>query len=283
MQIAILIILIIILVLLCFGIFIFLKKSTNNKQNNSNDNLLVDTSQKVSEIYNLFNNQVRGGKIVEQTLSTILTNQLGNTNNFETQKKIGDNKVIDFYIDMHNNGKGIGIDCKFPLDAYKKILSSDKFNLKENENNLKINIQRMYKELNNNYIKSNLLDFVIMFIPSESIYRYLCDADMFESLFNEASEQKIYLCSPTTISIMLYFFQKGIKDNWINSNTSLIIKTIYDLKNEFNRWNERYESFNNTINKLVDEHMQQLQITNKKINKKLELFTNKFIDENEIE
>lgn len=180
---------------------------------------------------------------------------------------------IDFYIET-NEGKGIGIDAKFPFENY----CNDNNELLSNAREFKSNIKKMIIDLNKKYIQSKDLDSVLMYIPSEGIYNTICQHE-FEDIFKIAINNNVYICSPTTLNMQIFFLFKSIREFNLNKNIDKIIQIIINLKEDFNNWNDRYQQLENYIDKLVGIK-DQLNISKNKIQNKLSKIETEINDDN---
>lgn len=248
-----------------------------NIENNSEK--INDVQNRITSLSNIFLKNKQRGIIGEFTLETILKDEFGESSCLKKEFTLPSKGRIDFYIQLYDS-KGIGIDSKFPIDHYQKL--SNIINYQPNNDNDRLiwnkelektekeffdAVKKEIKDLNKKYIETNDLDAVIMYIPSESIFMLLCE-DNRSSIFNESFKYKVYLCSPSTLNMMILFLHKSIRDFNLKKNINSIIDVIYKINSEFKTWNERYSNLEKVIDKLVNEK-DQLNTTRNKINKQI--------------
>lgn len=240
-----------------------LNQINNNLFNiKSQSDKIIDVRNDVQKLNNIFSNQKQRGLAGEFSLQLLLEEQFGNSNCLKKEYKLPSGGRIDFYIET-NEGKGIGIDAKFPFENYRNENSELAFEPKE----LKSSIKKMITDLNKKYVQTKDLDSVVMYIPSEGMFSLLCQYE-FEDVFRTALNNNVYICSPTTLNMQIFFLFKSIKEFNLKKNIDKIIEILVNVQNDFEKWNERYEKLNEIIDKLVDTK-NDLSISTNKIKNKL--------------
>lgn len=228
-----------------------------NIENNSEK--INDVQNRITSLSNIFLKNKQRGIIGEFTLETILKDEFGESSCLKKEFTLPSKGRIDFYIQLYDS-KGIGIDSKFPIDHYQKL--SNIINYQPNNDN-----DHLIRNKELEKTEKEFFDAVIMYIPSESIFMLLCE-DNRSSIFNESFKHKVYLCSPSTLNMMILFLHKSIRDFNLKKNINSIIDVIYKINSEFKTWNERYSNLEKVIDKLVNEK-DQLNTTRNKINKQI--------------
>jgi DNA recombination protein RmuC len=138
---------------------------------------LADTTTQLRQI--LSSSQARGQwgeRMVEDILSFIgLTEGI----NYEKQSQEGTDRP-DFKFNLPD-GKHINMDVKFPLSHYENFLASENETEQENEKKAFLkDVRNHVKAISGrSYIDPNAgtVDYVLMFIPNESIYSFLNQED----------------------------------------------------------------------------------------------------------
>ena len=98
------------------------------------------------------------------------------------------------------------LDCKFPLDAYKRYYEATtdgerKLQLESFKTAVKKKIKDLQKR---DYVEKSrraAIDYVLLFIPNESISNFI--QEKFPDLVDEALDNKVVLCSPTNLYAFL--------------------------------------------------------------------------------
>lgn len=246
----------------------------------------------VQDLNNIFYSSRHRGTLGEFSLNSILSNILGeNSKIWETQHKliVDENKStsgnVDALIRTGDGSENIAIDAKFPLDKYKEIQKI--INGKESESALKISqnsfreaIKSKIKEVKKYINHKNKITNAILFVPSEAIFSYLI-SEMNE-IFENSFKEKVWICSPTTLSAVLHVLFQVQKDYELNKNIIKVKQLIISINTEYSRFNERWIQVKKKILDNQNE-IKNLDITIEKIqNQQDKLDTFKLEDENAI-
>jgi len=130
------------------------------------------------------------------------------------------------------------MDVKFPLDKYAEFVSAPTEQLKTVGKNEFIRAvkDRVVELAKRDYVDKsadNTVDYVLMFIPNESISGFVHEAD--PTLIDFALDRKVVLCSPLT----LYAFLAVIRQATDAFHTEKTAAEIMQLVNLFQRqWDE---------------------------------------------
>ena len=98
------------------------------------------------------------------------------------------------------------LDCKFPLDAYKRYYEATTDGEKKLQlDSFKTAVNKKIKDLQKrDYVEKSrraAIDYVLLFIPNESISNFI--QEKFPDLVDEALDNKVVLCSPTNLYAFL--------------------------------------------------------------------------------
>jgi DNA recombination protein RmuC len=154
--------------------------------------------------------------------------------------------------------KHIVIDSKVSLLAYQKYVNSEgtverNSFLKEHLASLKAHIKNLSEKNYHANSKFNSPDFVLLFMPIESSFSLVVDADV--ELFDYAWERKIQIVTPSTLLISLM----TIVSLWQREKQSTFAVEIADIAGNL------YDKFESMIKDLID--------VGKKINQMHESYT----------
>ena len=148
---------------------------------------------------------------------------------FQTQKKVdndGQSQKPDFVIYMPN-GVHIVIDVKTPMDSYWNYVDA----LTEQDGaghkqQFAAHVRSHVKQLGSKeYFRSfeNTPEFVVMFLPSESLYALAINED--NQLIEDAAKANVILASPTTIMGLLRVIHYG----WQQQTMAMEAKNIASM------------------------------------------------------
>ena len=201
-------------------------KQMNSDLKNLSDNTVALKSQmeesrkRVGELSNttsqlrqiLSSSQARGQwgeRMVEDILSFI---GLSEGLNYKQQQQAGKDRP-DFTFFLPDE-KSLNMDVKFPLDHYEKYIAAESDSEKEIEKKafLKDVRNRVKEVAKRSYIdpENGTVDYMLLFIPNESIYSFLNQEDV--KLIDFSLEKKIILCSPITLYAILSLIRQAVSN-----------------------------------------------------------------------
>ena len=134
----------------------------------------------------------------------------------------------DFTFLLPNN-LTLNMDSKFPLDNYLQYIEADSEADQKayKDKFLKTDVRKRIKEVTGkDYINSeqNTLDYVLLFIPSEPIYRFVLNED--EKIFHEALSNRVVLCSPLTLYSIVQVIRQASRNYRVEKNSREILNLL---------------------------------------------------------
>ena len=157
--------------------------------------------------------------------------------NYSTQSMIDGGGRPDYRFDIPPD-RVLFMDVKFPLDKYAEFVSAPTDQLKNvgKEAFIRAVKDRVVELAKREYVDKsadNTVDYVLMFIPNESISGFVHEAD--PTLIDFALDRKVVLCSPLT----LYAFLAVIRQATDAFHTERTAAEIMQLVNLFQRqWDD---------------------------------------------
>ena len=216
--------------------------NVNIEQNKVETQNLRSTTAQLREI--LSSSQKRGQwgeRMVEDILKFI---GLMENVNYKKQITIESGERPD-YTFMLPKDKIINMDVKFPLSHYEKFIETKdelvqnnekKEFLKDVKNHIKAISTRSYIDTS-----SGTLDYVLMFIPNESIYSFINQED--SSVIDYALENKVLLCSPLTLYAILSLINQATRNFAMEEKASDVMKLL-------SKFNDQWKKYTDTIDKM---------------------------------
>ena len=171
---------------------------------------LTDTTSKLRQI--LSSSQARGQwgeRMVEDILNFI---GLIEGVNYKKQSQEGtDRPDYTFYLPQ---SKHVNMDVKFPLSHYENFISAESETERSSEKKQFLSdVKNHIKAINKRtYIdpEGGTVDYVLMFIPNESIYTFINQED--KDLIDFSLQNKIILCSPITLYAVLSLIRQAVSN-----------------------------------------------------------------------
>jgi DNA recombination protein RmuC len=207
------------------------KKLTELDRTNKN---VGDIAAELKTLQNVLQNPKQRGVIGEYYLEQILKNTLP-PGAYALQHRLAEGLIVDAVI--HLDDKVLPIDSKFSLENYNRLIEAQDGERDGLEKLFKTDIKNRIDETAK-YIKpgKGTLDQALMFIPSEAIYYDLLANKVGlggvsgRNLIQYASEKKVTIVGPSTLSAMLQTIMQGLRSMEIHRDTEKIRKNIEQLQ-----------------------------------------------------
>ncbi|MFL2944562.1 MAG: DNA recombination protein RmuC [Candidatus Poseidoniales archaeon] len=237
------------------------KLNANLEDSKTETQNLRDTTTKLREI--LSSSQKRGQwgeRMVEDILNFI---GLIEDVNYTKQVTIESGERPDFTFKLPKE-KIINMDVKFPLSHYENYIETDDELVMKNEKKefLK-SVRNHIKAISNrNYIdtSSGTLDYVLMFIPNESIYSFINQED--SSVIDYALTNKVLICSPLTLYAILSLINQATRNFAVEEKALDVMKLLSKFKEQWEKYSSTIEKMGRSI-ETVQKDYQQLVTTRK--------------------
>jgi len=219
---------------------------------------LSDTTSQLRQI--LSSSQARGQwgeRMVEDILNFIgLTEGI----NYKQQTQAGTDRP-DFTFFLPDE-KSLNMDVKFPLAHYEKFLAADNEHEKDAEKKafLKDVRNRVKEVAKRSYIdpEGGTVDYVLLFIPNESIYSFLNQED--SELIDFSLENKILLCSPITLYAVLSLIRQAVSSFAMEQKAGEMQAQVGVFAKQWIKFIEKLDSLGKTLG-TVSTHYDELRGT----------------------
>ncbi|MEY2966058.1 MAG: hypothetical protein RLY50_108 [Actinomycetota bacterium] len=140
------------------------------------------------------------------------------------------------------------MDVKFPLDKYAEHFNAETDALRSHAKTefvkaVKMHVDALAKRDYVNNAKEEALDYVLMFLPNESISGFVHEAD--PGLIDYALNKKVVLCSPLT----LYAFLVVVRQATDSFHTE---KTAADIMQQINKFHKEWVNYSKAVADVKD-------------------------------
>ena len=155
--------------------------------------------------------------------------------NYIKQATTGDGTRPDFTFLLPNQ-KTLNMDVKFPLDNYTNYFDAESDAEKQRYSQLFLrDVQSRIAEIQKRgYIAAETLDCVLVFIPNEQIYRFIHEQD--QNIIDLALRQKVILCSPLTLYIVLAVIRQAAQNFNIEQRSRDIVAVVEEIRFEWEKY-----------------------------------------------
>ena len=166
--------------------------------------------------------------------------------NYRKQETMGANGTRPDFSFLLPGELKLNMDVKFPLDNYVRFLESSDDS--DRSAFLRDVRQKVREVSSRGYIDpaQGTVDYVLLFIPNESVYSFIHEND--PSLLDDALKSKVIWCSPSTLYCVLAVVRQAV-DNFAMEETS---NEIISLMGAFNKQWQRYQRSVDTLGSRLD-------------------------------
>ncbi len=221
---------------------------------------LTDTTSQLRQI--LSSSQARG-QWGERMVKDIL-NFIGLVEgiNYSQQTQISDGKDRPDYTFFLPDEKCVNMDVKFPLVHYEKFIASNSESEKNSEKKAFLSdVRKRVNEVSKRgYIdpKGSTVDYVLLFIPNESIYAFLNQED--HTLIDFSLEKKIVLCSPVTLYAYLSLIRQAVSNFSMEKKAGEMQELVGVFRKQWEVFVDKIDAMGKTLNTLGN-HFEELKGT----------------------
>lgn len=193
---------------------------------------VLNFSEQLQRLQDILRNPKQRGIYGEYSLEMLLQNAFS-PKQYKTQYKFKDGAIVDAVIFLGK--KILPIDSKFSLENYTRIVDEkDPERRRRLEAAFKQDLKRRIDETAK-YIRpdENTLEYALMYIPAEGIYRDLLESEIGAIKVNTrdliqyaVNEKRVHIVSPTNLYVMLQSIWHGIRDQELQESTQQIVKSL---------------------------------------------------------
>ena len=241
----------------------------------------IDTlSGDIISLQNVLTDKKSRGTFGEVNLYHIMTNVFGeNSKIFKMQYPFDNNTTVDCALFAPEPLGTIGIDSKFPLENYERMINKDNSAevRKEAAKAFKSDVKKHIDAISSKYIIPNVTsDQAIMFLPAEAIF---AEINAYHTdLIEYAYKKRVWITSPTTLISTLTTIEVIVKNMERDKYAKVIHKELKLLNEEFLRYKDRWDKLSSHID-TVSNDVKLLHTTSEKIAKRFDSINQVEVDE----
>jgi DNA recombination protein RmuC len=170
--------------------------------------------------------------------------------NYQVQMTMGSGERPD-YTFLLPKDKKVNLDVKFPIDQYERYLdagseaeadSAKKQFLSDVKNHVKEVSSRGYIDP-----ESGTVDYVMVFIPNESIYGFIHQND--PQLLDFALENHIILCSPITLYAVLSLIHQAVRNFAMEERAGEIMRLLEQFNRQWGKYIEQMDKLGRSLDR----------------------------------
>lgn len=217
-----------------------------------------DIANELKTLQSVLQNPKQRGVLGEFYLEQILKNTLP-PGAYQLQYKLGEGLIVDAAIMLDD--KVLPVDSKFSLENYSRLLEAPDSEKEAHAKGFKEDLKRRIDETSKYILPGKgTLDQALMFIPSEAIYYDLLAnkvglaAVSGRNLIQYASEKKVTIVGPSTLSAMLQTIMQGLRSIEIHKDTEKIRKNIEQLSKHLIAHNAYMQKLGSSLGTTVNHY-----------------------------
>ena len=166
--------------------------------------------------------------------------------NYTKQATIDGGARPDFTFLLPND-KMLNMDVKFPLENYANYFDAESDAEKQRYSQLFLrDVNARITEIQKRgYIAAETVDCVLIFIPNEQVYRFIHEQD--HEIIDKALRQKVILCSPLTLYIVLAVIRQAAQNFNIEQRSREIVAIVNEIRAQWQNYTEKMKQLENTF------------------------------------
>lgn len=195
-------------------------------------------SQHVTGLQDILSNSKARGAFGEVQLQDLISDALPSSA-FSFQETLSNGTRVDCLLRLQSPPGPIGIDAKFPIDAYRAMIAAkDEAEKKLAAKNFETHIKRHIDAIASKYIIPGVTaESALLFLPSEAVFAEL--HANFESLLQYSYQKRVWLTSPSTMMALLNTVRAILRDSKMREEAAEIQKEVKSLLEDISRLAER--------------------------------------------
>jgi DNA recombination protein RmuC len=231
----------------------------------------IDTlSSDIVSLQSVLTDKKTRGIYGEVNLKNIMENVFGENNKkiFQLQYSFENGTIVDCALFAPEPLGLIGIDSKFPLENYSRMVDRTLSASERNEATklFKSDVKKHIDAISSKYIIPGVTsNQAIMFLPAEAIF---AEINAYHTdLIEYAYKKRVWLTSPTTLISTLTTIQVIMMNIERDKYTKVIHNELKLLDEEFKRYKDRWDKLSRSI-ETVGKDVKELHTTSEKITKR---------------
>jgi len=218
----------------------------------------------VNSLQNVLTDKKSRGIFGEVQLSSILKSIFGDKKDmYDLQYSFASGVIVDAVVKAPEPLGLIGIDSKFPMENYTRMIEDDKFT-----SEFKQNIKKHVNDISSKYIiKSVTADMAILFLPAEAIFAEI--NAYHEELIDYARKRGVWIASPTTIMALLTTITAIVRDIKTQEQAKKIQEELMKLSTNFKLYKKRWDNLSKHI-ETVNKDVKDITTSTNKISSEFE-------------
>jgi DNA recombination protein RmuC len=164
--------------------------------------------------------------------------------NYERQKTLpGEHSGRPDFTFSLPHDQVVNMDVKFPMAAYLRMLETEEAAVRDgHRKQFLLDVRKHIKDLAaKDYVNAeqNTVDYVLMFIPNESLFGFIHDHD--PEMIDRALGQRVILCSPITLFAVLAVIRQAVQVFGLEQRSKAVQDVLAGIRSEWTKFIAAYE------------------------------------------
>jgi len=228
----------------------------------------------VNSLQSVLTDKKSRGIFGEVQLNSILKSIFGEKKDmYDIQYSFKSGVIVDAVVKAPDPLGLIGIDSKFPMENYTRMIEDEKFT-----SEFKQNIKKHVNDISTKYIiKGVTADMAILFLPAEAIFAEI--NAYHEELIDYARKRGVWIASPTTIMALLTTITAIVRDIKTQEQAKKIQEELMKLSSNFKLYKKRWDNLSKHI-ETVNKDVKEITTSTNKISSEFERIEKVEFEEN---
>ncbi len=224
---------------------------------------ITKLSSEVVGLQHILDDKQARGAFGEVQLESIVADALPGSA-FEFQSVLSNGKRADCLIKLPNPPGSVVVDAKFPLTAYRNMLSAeDDTARKAFAKQLGEDVKKHVRDISERYIiPGETADSALMFLPSEAVYAELHANH--PAIIDLSYKARVYIVSPTTMMATLTTVRAVLRDVEMRKQAGVIQTEVGTMLKDVDRLSDRVAKLRRHFDQ-ADEDIRQIGISAGKV------------------
>ncbi|AOE49916.1 DNA recombination protein RmuC [Kangiella sediminilitoris] len=243
---------------------------------------ITELSSNVVSLQEILSDKRSRGAFGEVQLESLVSNVMP-TSHYQFQYGFENGKIVDCALFLPEPTGVIGVDAKFPLENYQKMVDVELSKPERDSAHRAFvqDIKKHVKDISEKYIiEGETATGAVMFIPAEAVFAEIHAHH--PELVEFAQQNKVWMVSPTTMMALLTTASAVLKDEATRKQVHIIQDELGKLSIEFGRFRERWTKLSRHIGQVTDD-VKDINTTTKKITSRFTKIEQVDLDDDEDE
>ena len=226
---------------------------------NQAQKVIENLSGEVSSLQGILTDKKTRGIFGEVQLGNILQSIFGDKKElYDLQYRLSNGTIVDAVIKSPAPVGLVGVDSKFPLENYRRLVEDKKYTA-----DFRQNIKKHINDIADKYIiNGETADIAVMFLPAEAIFAEL--HAYHEEMIEYARRRGVWIASPTTMMALLTTIMAVVRDIKTQEQAKKIQEELTKLSHNFRLYKDRWEKLSKHID-IVHKDVKDITTTTAKI------------------